>query len=70
MDPESQRALLVVLAVGFAVIGIGTLILFFIFRAFGGAKAGGTTHKALMVALIAFIFLCCLGLVILARSGN
>lgn len=68
MDPESQRVLLIVLAAGFAVTGIGTLVLFFVFRAFGGAKPWGTMHKSLMAALIAFIFLCCLGLVLLARS--
>jgi hypothetical protein len=70
MDPESQRVLLIVLAAGLAVIGISTLVLFFVFRAFGTAKPWGTAHKGLMVALLAFIFLCCLGLLFLARSDH
>jgi hypothetical protein len=70
MDPESQRVLLIVLVAGLAVIGIGTVALFFVFRAFGAAKPWGTWHKGLMAALIAFIFLCCLGLLFLARSDH
>jgi hypothetical protein len=70
MDPQSQRALILVLVVGSIVMAIGTVTLFVIFRTFGEAKAGGNSHKALIAALIVFIFLCCLGLLALSYSGN
>ncbi len=70
MDPQSQRALILVLIVGTIVMTIGTFTLFVIFRRFGEAEAGGTSHKGLIVALIAFIFLCCAALLKLAYSGQ
>lgn len=70
MDPESQRVLLIVLTAGLTVVGIGTVVLFFVFRAFGAAKPWGAWHKGLMAALIGFIFLCCLALLLLARSDH
>jgi hypothetical protein len=66
MDPASQHALLVVLAAGSIAVAIGATLLFLIFRAYGGAKAGGTTQNVLIAALIAFIFLCCAGLLVLS----
>jgi hypothetical protein len=62
MDPASQRALIFVLVVGSIVMAIGTVTLAIIFRAYGGAKAGGRSHNTLIVALLTFVFLCCLGL--------
>jgi hypothetical protein len=70
MDPQSQRALIVVLVVGSIVVAIGTLTLYVIFRRFGEKKAGGTSHNVLIAVLIAFIFLCCLGLFALSYSGQ
>jgi len=70
MDPQYQRALILVLIIGSIVVAIGTLILFFIFRAYGEAKAGGTSHNTLIAALIVFIFLCCLGLLRLSYLGQ
>jgi hypothetical protein len=70
MDPAAQRALLVVLIAGSVVMGIGTVTLYIVFRSYGDAKAGGRSHKTLIAALIAFIFLCCLGLLALAYSGR
>ena len=54
MDPQSQRALIVVLVVGSIIVSIGTLTLFIIFRTYGEKKAGGTSHNALIAVLIAF----------------
>jgi hypothetical protein len=62
MDPRDQHALIVVLVAGTIIVAIGTTTLYLIFRAYGGAKAGGTAHKILIAALIVFLFLCCMGL--------
>ena len=70
MDPQSQRALILVLLGGSIVIAIGTVTLFIVFRKFGEANAGGRSHKTLIAALLAFIFLCCLGLLALAYSDR
>jgi hypothetical protein len=70
MDPQSQRTLIVVLVVGSIIMAIGTVALFVVFRRFGEANAGGTSHKALIAALLAFIFLCCLGLLAVAYSDR
>ena len=40
--------------------------LYLVFRTYGSAKAGGTSHKTLIAALLGFIFLCCLALMWLA----
>jgi hypothetical protein len=48
---------------------IGTITLVAIFRAYGQAKAGGSSHKKLIAALVAFIFLCCVGLFALSYFG-
>ena len=68
MDPEFQRALIVVLIVGSIIMGIGAAALFFIFRGFGGKKAGSSSHIGLVAGLVAFILVCCLLLFALARA--
>ena len=70
MDPEFQRALTVVLIVGLGIGGAGAIALFFIFRAFGGRNAGGPAHFAFIVVLIAFVFLACAGLFVLAYRAQ
>lgn len=70
MDPQSQRALIIVLIAGSIIMAIGTVTLYVIFRTYGEAKAGGRSHKKLIAALIVFIFLCCLGLFALSYSGQ
>jgi hypothetical protein len=67
VDPEFQRALIIVLIVGSLMAGTGTVLLVFAFRAFGGAKAGRGSHMALMGGLVAFVLACCLALFLFAR---
>lgn len=54
---------------GSIVMAIGTVTLAIVFRAYGGTKAGGPSHRKLVAALVSFIFLCCLGLFALSYSG-
>jgi len=70
MDPQFQRALIVVLIAGSVIMAIGATTLFVIFRKFGEANAGGQSHTTLIAALIAFIFLCCAGLFALSYFGG
>lgn len=63
MDPEFQRALLIVLAVGFAIAAIGTAAVFLVFRRFGGKG-----HFGLIGALVAFLFVCCAVLLLVSRA--
>ncbi|MEO8383012.1 MAG: hypothetical protein ABI779_25365 [Acidobacteriota bacterium] len=56
-----------VLIVGGLIAGIGTVLLVLAFRAFGGTKAGRPSPIALMAALVAFVFACCLALFLLAQ---
>jgi hypothetical protein len=51
--------MVLVLSVGGIIAVIGATALFFVFRMFGERNAGKGRHIGLMVALIAFIFLCC-----------
>lgn len=67
MDPEFQRALITVLIAGSLIAGIGTVLLVFAFRAFGGTKPGRPSPVALMAGLVAFVFACCLALFLLAQ---
>ena len=55
-----------VLGVGFAVAGIGTVTLWLIFRAFGGQRPVSSSHVGLMAGLVAFIFAICVGLLLLS----
>lgn len=68
MDPEFLRPLFVVLIVGSLIAGIGTVGLYFAFRAFGEKEAGGSSHMGLIFGLLGFIFLCCLALLALSYS--
>ena len=56
MDPEFQRALIVVLIAGFVIMGIGTTVLALAFRA---AKDGKPMHAGLIGGLVVFVFVCC-----------
>lgn len=58
MDPEFQRALITVVIVGSIIAIVGTAVLYFAFRAFGGPKPGGQRHVGLIIALLGFIALC------------
>lgn len=70
VDPEFQKALTIVLAVGLGIAAVGTIVLFFVFRAFGEKGAGGSSHVGLIGALIAFVFICCVALFRLAYAAN
>jgi uncharacterized membrane protein YidH (DUF202 family) len=70
VDPEFQRALVFVLVGGIAVVTVGAAALFLVFRTFGGKEAGKPWHIALMVAVIAFVFLCCLVLLMLSYAAR
>lgn len=70
MDPEFQRALTIVLIAGGAIGIIGAAVLFFAFRLFAGKEAGGRKHIAVLGALVAFIFVCCLVLFLLSRVSR
>lgn len=62
MEPDFQKALLIVLIGGTLVVAAGTVTLYIVFRRFEGPKAGGQSHMGLMAGLIAFIFLACAAL--------
>lgn len=57
-DPE-LRALIITLVLGTVIAGAGVGALVIIFRRFGEAKAGGSSHMKLLGALIAFVFAAC-----------
>jgi hypothetical protein len=61
VDPEFQRALIVVLVVGTMVVGVGASLLFLAFRSFGQKKS-----PVLIGVLLAFVFACCLVLFFLS----
>ena len=64
MDPEFQRLLIRVFAVG-GIIGVTSFtVLFFAFRAFGDRQGqGGVRTIVLLCALLVFIILACIVLV-------
>jgi len=66
VDPESQRALIIVLVVGSIIAAIGTVTLVVIFRQFGEKRAGSSSHIGLMAALLAFVFAVCAALFLLS----
>jgi hypothetical protein len=70
MDPEFRKVLTIVLIVGSLVMAAGTLLLFVVFRAFGGKTPGNSSHFGLMAALFGFVFACCLGLLLLSYAGR
>jgi nitrate/nitrite transporter NarK len=59
-----------VLAVGGIIAAIGATALFFLFRMFGQQGAGKGRHIGLMLALLAFIFVCCFILIRLSYRGQ
>jgi hypothetical protein len=68
MDPEFQRALIVVLGAGTFIIVAGTVALLVIFRRFGGEKAGGRSHMMLIGGLLTFVLFACAALFALSYS--
>jgi hypothetical protein len=60
----------VVLVVGSIIGVLGTVALYFVFRAFGGKTPGSSSHFGLIGLLIGFVFACCLGLLLLSYSGH
>jgi len=58
--------MVIILIAGSLVVGIGTLVLYLVFRRLGQPKAGGASYPGLLAALIAFIFLCCVGMFFLS----
>ena len=58
--------MIVVLIVGLAVAGTGTVVLWFVFRSFGEQRPGRSSHIGLMAALVAFVFAVCAVLLLLA----
>lgn len=67
-DQEFARALVIVLVVGTFIATVGAGALYFIFRRFGEAKAGGTSHMLLIGALLAFVLCACAALFALSYS--
>lgn len=55
---------------GGSIAAVATLVLFFAFRAYGGKKAGRTTHLVLIAGLVVFVFACCLALFFVAAAGD
>jgi len=68
VDPEFQKALLITGAAGTFIITIGAVTLFFVFRRYGEAKAGGKSHMALIAGLVGFLLLSCVVLFALSYS--
>lgn len=64
-EKEFQRALIIVLLGGSAVVAIGTGVLYLAFR-----RVGRRSHFVLMGALVAFLFVCCAALFALAFAGR
>jgi hypothetical protein len=65
VDAEFQRALTIVLIAGTAIVAIGTTVLFLAFRSFGKKS-----NLGLIAAVIAFVFICCVALLLLSYSGR
>lgn len=64
-EEEFQRALIIVLLGGSAVVAIGTGVLYLAFR-----RVGRRSHFVLIGALVAFLFACCVALFALAFAGR
>ena len=62
-DEEFQRALLIVLGAGTAVMAIATTVLVLMFRRIGKKSQG-----PLFAVLVVFIFVCCLVLFLVSRE--
>jgi len=70
VDPEFQRALILVLIGGFAVMGAGAAVLFVAFRRFARKDAGSAAHIGIIAALVLFVLACCAGLFALSYAGR
>jgi uncharacterized membrane protein YbhN (UPF0104 family) len=70
MDPEFRRMLLVVFAIGGVMGGVGAAVLYFVFRAYGGRKAGSSAHVGLIAALVSFVLACSVLLFALSYWGK
>jgi hypothetical protein len=70
VDPEFQRALILVLFGGLAVTGAGAAGLFVVFRRFGRKDAGSRTHIGIIAALVLFVLACCAALFALSYAGR
>lgn len=57
------------LLIGGSIAAVGTLVLFFAFRAFGDAKARARP-VALIAGLVVFVFLCCVALLLVSYAGE
>jgi cation transporter-like permease len=68
VDPEFQKALLITGAAGTFIIAVGAVTLYFVFRRFGEAKAGGRAHMVLIASLVAFVLGACVVLFALSYS--
>ncbi|HET8796076.1 MAG TPA: hypothetical protein VFO89_00205 [Thermoanaerobaculia bacterium] len=68
-EAEFQRALVVVLVAGSAVMAIGAAAVFLVLRGFGG-KPGSARHIAIAAALLGFIFVACAVLFALSYFGG
>jgi uncharacterized membrane protein YidH (DUF202 family) len=66
VDPEFQRALIVVLIGGSIIGAIGTIGLVVVFRQFDEKRAGSSSHFGLMAALVLFVFAVCGALLFLS----
>lgn len=64
MDPQFERATIIIVAISLAVFGTGALLLTLAYRAFGTAKRGDVKHVVLMVAAIAFVLIACVVLLV------
>ena len=67
MEPEFQKALIVVLIAGSVIFGTATLVLFLAFRA---AKGNRSMNLNLIGALVMFVFVCCLVLFALSYVAD
>ena len=70
MDPEFQRALIIVLIAGGTIAVAGAIAVALIFRAFGRKTAGNVTHLAAIAGLVSLVLLCCLVLFTISYGGR
>lgn len=59
VDGDFTRALVTTIVAGILIVGTGTTLLFFVFRAVAEGRGGERRYLGLAVALTAFIFVCC-----------
>jgi amino acid transporter len=59
VDPQFQRALIVVVVAGTVVFTIGAVVLWLAFRAFGQKEGERQPPFVLIGTVVAFVFACC-----------